>query len=588
VSGQESDGKRLLMVGTQRVSDDNAPAQSTAAVLQHVDAILGNRVPANAWIRAAAARHRADMDRDDLQWNPAPLESLVALTRQMHQVRGEGIGQPLELQPWQLWVLGSLLCWEWPDGRRRFRTGVLCCARKQGKSAMAAALLTWHLVNHPAPRAAVLAAKQQQAGIILGDVQDQMAHLGQEVEERKDWRTVRMGDARYRLRSNDIQQVNGPGKVEALSSNQRTLEGLDPSCYVADEVSSFSDRGLVRLSTAIVGRSDAFGLLVSTPSDRPNVWNEYVGQVEAVLQGDLEDDSLFGLLYGAEDGDEPDHPDTLAKANPSLGVTVQVPTLQQQYQTMSSQGAASLAEFKQYHLAIAMNTGTVWLPIEFWDKCGGHVPDLETMRGHAAWIGVDCSRTHDLSAVVALVEDVPGRYWVVPWFTHPQDRLLEVGQQVQRPLDRWARDGWIQPSPGGTVDYEAIHARILELAGVLDLRKLVCDPYGIAGWSTRLQDDLGDERVYRLPQSVKYLVGPTLHTEELIRELRVVQDESNECMRSNIGSAVVWRDPNGQGRMHKAKSRAPIDGAMALVLATAGLMTDDSTSGYEDRGVLVL
>jgi hypothetical protein len=40
--------------------------------------------------------------------------------------------------------------------------------------------------------------------------------------------------------------------------------------------------------------------------------------------------------------------------------------------------------------------------------------------------------------------------------------------------------------------------------------------------------------------------------------------------------------------MHKAKSRAPIDGAMAMVLATAGLMTDDQSSGYEERGVLVL
>lgn len=576
------------MVSNQRVSDDNAPAQSTAAVLQHVDAILGGRVVANAWVRAAAQRHRDDMGRADLQWNPAPLEDLVALVSGMRQVRGENLGQPLELQPWQLWMLGSLLCWEWEDGRRRYRTGVLCCARKQGKSAMSAALLAWHLLTHPAPRAAILAAKQQQAGIILGDVQELVAGVGEEVDDRKDWRTVRVGEHRYRLRSQDIQQVNGPGRCESLASTARTLEGLDPSLYVGDEVSSYNDRGLVRLSTAIVGRSDAFGLLVSTPSDRPNVWNEYVGQVEAVLQGDLVDDSLFGLLYGAEDGDEPDSPDAIAKANPSLGVTVQLPTLLQQYQTMASQGEASLAEFKQYHLAVPMNTGSVWLPVEFWNRCGGEVPDLEQLRGHPAWIGVDCSRTHDLSAIVALVEDEPGRYYVVPWFTHPQDRLHEVSIRVQRPLDRWAREGWIQASPGQTVDYEAMHARILQLADVLDLRKLVCDPYGIAGWSTRLQDDLGEERVYRLPQSVKYLVGPTLRTEELIREGQLLHDQANECMRSNVASAVVWRDPNGQGRLHKAKSRAPIDGAMALVLATAGLMTDDQASGYEDRGVLVL
>jgi phage terminase large subunit-like protein len=66
--------------------------------------------------------------------------------------KGEWGGQPVNLAPWQAFVIGSVFGWFQRDGTRRFRTVYAEVARKNGKSLLAAGVGIYGLVADQAGR----------------------------------------------------------------------------------------------------------------------------------------------------------------------------------------------------------------------------------------------------------------------------------------------------------------------------------------------------------------------------------------------------------------------------------------------------
>ena len=163
----------------------------------------------------------------------------------------------------------------------------------------------------------VIANKREQAAIVL-DTAREMATPIEGVDVL--WRSIR----------------SPHGTMDAQTAAERSLDGLNPSLWIGDEVSEWRGRFVTKLTTSTVARDDALALLISTPGNCPDlVYPEMVAKAEKILLGEIELDSWFPLLYGIDEGDDIEDREVWRKANPSLGASLRPEVLEAQWRDMS-------------------------------------------------------------------------------------------------------------------------------------------------------------------------------------------------------------------------------------------------------------
>ena len=111
-------------------------------------------------------RHDPDfpyhLDRDDLEDYCGIFPSL------MRHSKGQWAGQPFDLEPWQVFIVGNIYGWKRKDGTRRFRKAFVSMGRKNGKTTLCAGmeLIMVALDNEPGAEVYIGATKLDQAKLI--------------------------------------------------------------------------------------------------------------------------------------------------------------------------------------------------------------------------------------------------------------------------------------------------------------------------------------------------------------------------------------------------------------------------------------
>jgi phage terminase large subunit-like protein len=96
------------------------------------------------------------------------------------------------------------------------------------------------------------------------------------------------------VRFNRIVRPSADCEMTALPALERSLDGLNPSLWIADEAAEFRGRFLTKLLTTGAKRRESTGVIITTPGANPeNHYAELVKQGEAVLSGELEDDTVL-------------------------------------------------------------------------------------------------------------------------------------------------------------------------------------------------------------------------------------------------------------------------------------------------------
>ncbi len=118
-----------------------------AEMNQYVDDILSGKIRSCKTVMGAITRHSEDMKRqgtDDFPfWFDHEYASAVCSFFPVmikHSI-GRDVGQPLILQPWQIFAVASIFGWKKTSNDcRRFSKAMISPARKNGKSTLAAAI----------------------------------------------------------------------------------------------------------------------------------------------------------------------------------------------------------------------------------------------------------------------------------------------------------------------------------------------------------------------------------------------------------------------------------------------------------------
>jgi len=416
------------------------------------------------------------------------------------------------------------------------------------------------------------AADREQAGIVFREAAT-MVRASRELADH-----VEVIDSRKRI---TFQRTGS--YLQALSRESGSNEGLNIHGLIFDELHAQKTRDLWdALTYGGAARRQPLAIAITTAGfDRHSICYEQREYALQVLDGRIPDWTFFPYVCAADEGDDWTAPQTWAKANPSLGVTVKEGELAE---ACAEAQASPLKEnsFKRYRLNIWTEQDVRFLQMNEWDACGSAV-DPEALRGRPCYAGLDLASTRDLNAFVLFFPDDGNA--VLPYFWIPQDTARERERRDKAPYLTWAKEGLIELTPGNVADYDRIRARVNEIEEQYDIQEIAIDRWNSLQLQTQLDDD--GFTVVPFGQGMVSMSAPTKELERLILA-RQLAHGGHPVLRWMAGNISVKEDAAGNIKPDKDKSTEKIDGIVALIMAIGRAMVrkEGSDNVYDERGLL--
>ena len=494
----------------------------------------------------------------------------------LRHVKGELAGTPFVLEPWQSAVVANLFGWKRPDGTRRYRRGMLYVPRKNGKTTLAAGILLYVLFCDGEPGAEIYsaAADRDQARLVF----DQAAGMVRQDNDLYDRCTVYSAHGG----SKAIVLSDMSGSYRTISAEAGTKHGFNTHMAIVDELHAQPNRELVDVIETSTGSRRQPLVLFTTTADyaHPSICNEMHDYACKVRDGVIEDASFLPAIWGAGIEDDWLSPETWAKANPNLGVSLSREFLAQECQR-AQESPAYENTFKRLHLNIVTEQAKRWIPLEVWDSCAGAV-EADALRGKPCYAGLDLSTTQDMSACVLYF---PASRALLPFFWLPDDSAHAREKRDKVPYLTWARQGLIELTPGNVIDYGYVETRLAQLKAQYDIKELAYDPWNATQTALNLQAN--GFKCVEFRQGFQSMNEPS---KEFLRLLTsgVLRHGGHPVLRWMASNVAVKSDPAGNIKPDKEHSFEKIDGIVAAIMALGRSMVTDRKAGsvYETRGVL--
>lgn len=550
---------------------------------QYAETIAAGKLPACKTHRLSCERHLADLasaGKHGWKWEPAIVDRTIKFFGNLKHSKGEWAGQPVKLEPWQVFSTATPLAWLQDSGLRRFRQTYEELPRKNGKSTKAAGtgLLLTFFDGEPAAEGYCAATKKDQARIVW----EEMARM------------IRRSGLSGRLKVLDgaanISHAGSASKLEALGADSDSLDGLNIHCAIIDELHAHRNRGVVDvIETALGARRQPYINYITTAGyDRQSVCWEVREYCRRVLEGVINDPSFFAFMTGIDEGDDWQSPEAHRKANPNYGVSIYPRDLEALVaKAIEAPGAQNV--FKQKRLNVWTEQSDRWLDLSVYDRNVGRV-NWSELHGRAAMAAIDLSVTGDLTAAALLVPVEGNKIAVQVKFWVPEHDLKAREDRDRVPYRQWIKDGWIAAIPGNVIDDVYIERQILEWSERFDLRRMHYDRYNAVSVINRLVG-AGVECV-PIGQGFLGMNTPTKYAEGAFLAGRFLLG-SNPVLRWQFANMAVLYDPAGNVKPDKSegKTRRRIDGMVTLIMGCDGLIRfegDLEGSVYNTRDVLTL
>jgi len=483
-------------------------------------------------------------------------ERVIAFLETLPITSGTLAGQLMKLLPFQRAFIDDVYGPQTDDGRRRVRTALLSCGRKNGKTGLAAGLALCHLFGPEVEtRGQVFsaAADREQAAIIFRECEA--------IIDATTWMMARSNVQRFHKIIEDLET----GTIyKALSADARTKHGLAASCVIYDELAQAPNRELYDvLQTSQGTRDEPLMLTISTQSSDPNhIMSELVDYAEKIATGALQDPTFVGHVYTVPMDADPWQEMNWYLANPALGAFRSLEEMRISA-SRAQRIPAQEATFRALYLNQRVDADQRFLSSLDWDACAAKF-DPESLRGRPCYGGLDLSSTTDLTALVLFFPEDAGA--VMCWFWVPADNIGEREDRDRVPYRVWKRDGFIETTPGKAIDKRAIARRLAEVVSAFDVRAIAYDRWGIKELRRALEDEGISVPLTEWGQGFKDM-SPSVAALETAVLRRELQHAGNPVLRWNISNCVVTLDAAGGRKLDKAKSVDRIDGAVALAMA---------------------
>ena len=475
--------------------------------------------------------------------------------------KGEWAGKSVRLELFQRAFVSALFGFVDSDtGLRQYREALFYVARKNGKSTMLAGIALYMLIadNEAGAEVYAVATKKDQASLIFNETHNMIMQSPQ----LRDY---------VRKRKMDLYFAANLSKFQPLGKNSDTLDGLNASCVIMDELHGIKDRNLydVMKQSQSARRQPLLVMITTAGTVRECIFDDMYSYACNVLDGKFEDDTFLPILYELDDRAEWNDPAVWPKANPSLGTIKKLDDLTQRIKKAEN-SPNDLSGILVKDFNVRETVKTAWLSYDALNN--EETFDITSFYKCHAIGGADLSITTDLtSATLLMMDKETEKRFVTQMYWLPADSLEERVYKDKIPYDKWLQQGLLRLCNGNSINYGDVTAWFLEMANTHKIIPawIYYDSYSAKYWVEEME--YHGFNMVRCIQGAKTLSLP-MQMMGADLTAKKINYNNNPILKWCLTNTGVQTDRNGNIvpiKNQSAKQR--IDGTASMLDAYVGL-----------------
>ena len=524
---------------------------------KYVDDVLNGNVITGANIQLACQRFQEDLNRDDLEFRESVVDRALAFISTMKHFKGKASGQNFILEPWQAFIVANIFGFYWKGTNdRRFSSSYIEVSRKNGKTALAAALCMFALIADGEDGAEVdLAANSREQARIAFEFCYQFA---KQLDPSSKYLTSHLKGIKFNVNASQL-------KVFAADASK--LDGFNASFGLIDEYHAAKNSKVRDVIKSSMGMRQNPHLCTITTAgfDKTLPCYQLRSTAIEILHKLKEDDSMFIAIYSLDDNDDWTDEDNWVKCTPNMDITVTKKYIKEQVKSALNNPSEEVG-VKTKTLNLWCDSSEVWLSDSYIVNSTKQI-DLAKYQDELCYIGVDLSATSDLTAVSYLVVK-DGIYYFKNYYYLPESCLVDNSNREKYRL--WKNQHQLNITSGNVTDYDYITKDMLQWVDTVSIQKVGYDKWNATQWAIQATEEGLPLEEYS--QSIGNFNQPTKELERLILSGKVVID-NNEITRWCFSNVHIKEDHNGNAKPIKTQKQMKIDGVIAMITALGCYLT---------------
>ncbi|MEC3153808.1 terminase large subunit [Bacillus cereus] len=556
---------------------------------KYANNVMRNKKKYPKSIILAVERYKKWKKRKDIWFDVDRANEMLDFVQSfIRHVKGPLAGQLMELELWEMFVFANMYGWYHKNEKgktvRVIRESYVQVPKKNGKTIIAAGALLYAMYGELELGADCYCAasdyeQAQNAAEPIAQAIENSEPLARHTQIYKGVNGTVSG-AMYRYSINGIAYQN---KFKVLTKNTKGLEGKNPYFVLNDELHAQENMDMYdNLKSAQISREQPMMLNISTAGKgASSVGMRVYKYAKLVLEND-DDDSLFVAIWEPNKNYDWEDRKVWEMVNPNIGVSVTMEQLEIEFKK-AKQSAHSKAEFLSKHLNVFVNGADNYFEHDQVQHV--LVEDLGDLTGETCYLGLDLSKTTDLTCVSLNFpsHDDEGRsiIKVKQMYFLPNENIDFKEKEDNVPYTDMVERGFATFCDGKMIDQDQVMEYIVECMDLYDVQQINYDPAMSQKLIEKLEN-LGLEciAVNQYPNVMNAMLDDS---EILIYEKRLFTD--NPLFVYCALNVVVVTNINGMKAPSKRQSKKKIDGFVAFLVAhkeTMMIMDDVSEEGMDE------
>lgn len=488
---------------------------------------------------------------------------------------GRLIGRPVKLtvkqKKWVRMIYGS-----------RTRRFILSMARKNAKTAFTAFLLLLHLCGPEARPNSQLysSAQSKEQAALLFALAAKVVRMSPDLGG-----VINIKDTNKEMVCPELGSV-----YSALSADAKTKFGMSPCFLVHDEL------GQVRgptfdlyesLETACAAHDNPLSIIISTQAATDAdllslLIDEALAEADTLKKTNPKaHPKTKVVLYTAPMDMDPFSEEAIRAANPHFDDFMNKEEVLDQAESARRMPSRENS-YRNLILNQRVEAQTPFISRAIWLENGTEPDPLE---GEEVWGGLDLSSVSDLTALVLCGKngDVKPTFWL------PRDGLERKSAQDRVPYDVWAKQGFLQTTPGRSIEYEFVAQYLRDVFDSHIVRGIAFDRWNMRHLKPWL------ERAGFSPEELELFkpfgqgfgdMSPAVRELESRLLQKKLRHGAHPVLTMCAQNAITVSDPAGNRKFTKQKASGRIDGMVALAMSL-GCMPDVTEPPPQYRMIII-
>lgn len=499
-------------------------------------------------------------------------EQIEAILKLLIMPKGLKAGQTLfECTTGYQWLIyTAVLCTVYRDNpeRRRYETCILEICRKNFKTYTVGTLFIILFITEPNFSEFYSVAPDGKLSREIKEAITKTIKSSPLIYEYK-------GVKRFKLLRDYIEFIAKESKYTPLNYSNSNMDGKLPNVYCADEVGALPNTYAIEaMQSGQLNILNKLGFIISTKYPTiDNPIEEYDAYAKKVLDGIINDESIFALLYIPDNPKKWENDDLVLKqSNP---VALEVPEI---WDDLLKKRAKAIAmesareNFVTKHCNIIYQGAGTETYIDIKDVQACKVKEIE-WEGRVVYLGLDLSETNDNTSVAMVSVDDSNNILADVVAFLPEGRIDEKNAFEKIDYREFIRTCKAIACGDKVIDYAVVEDFILAIEEryKVQVQAVGYDRYNALSTAQKLER--AGYNTIEIRQHSSVLHPPTKLLKEKILSGEF-QYEENKLLELNFQNARCTYDTNKNLYVNKKKSKGKVDMVVALINAVYLLEQD--------------